>query len=62
LAKGPTRGFGLTKRVLNASATSTLDDALALEAKLQAEAGRTDDHIAAARAFLAKEEPTFTGR
>jgi len=62
LAAGPTRGIGLTKRLLNASEDATLGDALAAEAALQELAGRTDDHAEGVSAFGEKRDPNFTGR
>ena len=62
LAKRPTRGLGLIKRALNASATNGLDEQLALEAQLQAEAGSTADYREGVKAFLDKRPPVFVGR
>jgi 2-(1,2-epoxy-1,2-dihydrophenyl)acetyl-CoA isomerase len=62
LAAGPPRAYALTKRALVFGQTSTYADSLALEAELQVEAGRTDDHRNAVAAFLRKEAPTFEGR
>lgn len=62
LATRPTRGLGLIKRALNASATNGLDEQLALEAQLQAEAGSTADYREGVRAFLEKRPPIFVGR
>ena len=62
LATRPTRGLGLIKRALNASATNGLDEQLALEAQLQAEAGSTADYREGVKAFLEKRPPLFTGR
>ena len=62
LAKRPTRGLGLIKRALTASATNGLDEQLALEAQLQAEAGSTADYREGVRAFLEKRPPVFVGR
>jgi len=62
LATRPTRGLGLIKRALNASATNGLDEQLALEAQLQAEAGSTADYREGVKAFLEKRAPVFTGR
>lgn len=61
LAAGPTAAYALSKRALVAGSTSTLDEALDLEADLQAAAGVTADHLNAVNSFLAKEKPTFTG-
>ena len=62
LATRPTRGLGLIKRALNASATNGLDEQLALEAQLQAEAGSTADYQEGVKAFLEKRAPVFIGR
>jgi 2-(1,2-epoxy-1,2-dihydrophenyl)acetyl-CoA isomerase len=62
LATRPTRGLGLIKRALNASATNGLDEQLALEAQLQAEAGSTEDYREGVKAFLEKRAPNFVGR
>ncbi|HUQ84399.1 MAG TPA: 2-(1,2-epoxy-1,2-dihydrophenyl)acetyl-CoA isomerase PaaG [Gemmatimonadaceae bacterium] len=62
LAKRPTRGLALIKRALTASATNGLDEQLALEAQLQAEAGSTADYREGVRAFLDKRAPVFIGR
>ena len=62
LATRPTRGLGLIKRALNASATNGLDEQLALEAQLQAEAGSTADYREGVKAFLEKRTPVFIGR
>lgn len=62
LATRPTRGLGLMKRALNASATNGLDEQLALEAQLQAEAGSTADYREGVKAFLEKRPPVFVGR
>ena len=61
LATQATRGFGLTKRAMNATWGHTLAEQLELEASLMAEAGRTADYAEGVRAFLEKRRPTFTG-
>ncbi len=61
LATQATRGFGLTKRALNASFTNTLSDQLAVEAECMQQAGRTDDYAEGVRAFLAKRKPVYRG-
>ncbi len=61
LATQPTRGLGLTKRALNASAVNTFGEQLDLERDLQREAGRTDDYREGVRAFLEKRPPKFEG-
>ncbi len=61
LATQATRGFGLTKRALNASFTNSLDEQLEVEAVAMDEAGRTADYEEGVRAFLAKRKPVYRG-
>jgi 2-(1,2-epoxy-1,2-dihydrophenyl)acetyl-CoA isomerase len=62
LAAQPTRGLGLIKRALNASARNDLAAQLALEAELQREAGRSADYQEGVQAFKDKRSPAFVGR
>jgi 2-(1,2-epoxy-1,2-dihydrophenyl)acetyl-CoA isomerase len=62
LAAGPTRAYVLTRRLLDTALTGSLEDTLEAEARLQAEAGSTEDHRNAVAAFLKKEQAVFTGR
>ena len=62
LAKGPTLALRLTKQALRASAANDLDAQLALEAKLQGEAGGSRDFLEGVTAFLDKREARFEGR
>ncbi|SDQ45354.1 enoyl-CoA hydratase-related protein [Thermostaphylospora chromogena] len=62
LAQGPTTAYAATKRALAFAASHTLAQSLDLEAELQDACAATRDHIAATRAFLAKERPVFEGR
>jgi 2-(1,2-epoxy-1,2-dihydrophenyl)acetyl-CoA isomerase len=62
LAQGPTAAYRAVKTVLARATTDSLEQTLALEARLQAELGRTRDHSEAVEAFLAKRPPEFTGR
>jgi 2-(1,2-epoxy-1,2-dihydrophenyl)acetyl-CoA isomerase len=62
LATGPTRAYALIKQALNASPANTLEQQLALEAKLQREAGRTEDFREGVQAFLEKRSPRYQGR
>ncbi|MGI9434645.1 MAG: 2-(1,2-epoxy-1,2-dihydrophenyl)acetyl-CoA isomerase PaaG [Geminicoccaceae bacterium] len=62
LAKQPTRGLGLIKRAMNASAANDLDQQLDLERDLQREAGGTEDYLEGVRAFLERRPAVFKGR
>lgn len=62
LAAQPTKGLGLTKQLLNASLLNDLPTQLELEARMQAEAGWTDDFLEGVRAFREKRKPVFQGR
>lgn len=61
LATQATRGFGLTKRALNASLGNGLDAQLDVEAQAMHEAGRTADYEEGVRAFLEKRAPVYRG-
>ncbi len=60
-AQGPTKAIGYIKQGVAFAATSTLEDALAYEADLQEQAGRTPDHAEGLAAFLEKRPPQFKG-
>jgi 2-(1,2-epoxy-1,2-dihydrophenyl)acetyl-CoA isomerase len=61
LAAGPTAAYGAIKQSIAYAASSSLPDALAKEAELQAAMGQTEDHRTATAAFVAKQRPVFTG-
>jgi 2-(1,2-epoxy-1,2-dihydrophenyl)acetyl-CoA isomerase len=62
LAKMPTYGLALTKRLFNQSMTNDLPTQLALEGKLQVEAAETEDYSEGVNAFLEKRKPVFKGK
>jgi 2-(1,2-epoxy-1,2-dihydrophenyl)acetyl-CoA isomerase len=61
LASGPTAAYRAMKTVLATAATDSLEETLALEARLQTRLGQTADHREAVEAFLEKRAPQFTG-
>lgn len=61
LAKMPTKGLGLTKRLLNKSMSSDFETQLADEEEIQTVAGSTYDYNEGVSAFLEKRKPVFKG-
>lgn len=62
LSEMPTRGIGLTKKLLNKSMFNSLEDQLKEEELIQAEAGMTKDFKEGVEAFLQKRKPEFSGQ
>jgi 2-(1,2-epoxy-1,2-dihydrophenyl)acetyl-CoA isomerase len=62
LATGPTKGYGLVKKALYASAGNSLDSQLDLERDLQREAGFSEDYREGVAAFMQKRAPSFKGK
>ncbi|MGH8668332.1 MAG: 2-(1,2-epoxy-1,2-dihydrophenyl)acetyl-CoA isomerase PaaG [Burkholderiales bacterium] len=62
LAAGPTRGYGLLKKAMHASAGNSLDAQLDLERDLQREAGMTQDYREGVLAFMQKRKPDYKGK
>jgi 2-(1,2-epoxy-1,2-dihydrophenyl)acetyl-CoA isomerase len=57
----PTRGIGMTKRLIDHALTATLEQQLEREAELQTAATRTEDFREGVAAFLEKRTPEFRG-
>ena len=62
LAEMPTVALSLTKHAINVSGHHSLEQQLAVEAELQAQAAETEDHQEGRAAFLEKRKPRFIGR
>ena len=61
LAAMPTKGLGLTKRLLNESYSNNLEQQLTMEDECQTIAGNTADFKEGVQAFLEKRKPNFKG-
>lgn len=61
LSEMPTKGIGLTKRLLNESMFNSLEKQLDIEGKLQVEAANSYDYNEGVKSFLEKHKPVFKG-
>jgi 2-(1,2-epoxy-1,2-dihydrophenyl)acetyl-CoA isomerase len=61
-AHAPTKAVGLIKRMLQKSATASLDEMLEYEAYCQEIAGGSEDHQEGLKAFIEKRKPLFSGK
>ncbi len=62
LTDKPTAAIGLIKHAINVSGHHSLEQQLAVEAELQAQAAETEDYQEGRAAFLEKRKPRFIGR
>ncbi|MBK6936634.1 MAG: enoyl-CoA hydratase/isomerase family protein [Chitinophagaceae bacterium] len=62
LSKMPTVGIAYTKKLLNMSFHSTLEEQLMEEDVFQQRAAQTEDHQEGINAFLEKRQPVFMGK
>lgn len=62
LSKGPGVAFGMMKKLVNQSQSSTLEEMLEQERMTQAMMVTTNDHQEGVQAFVEKRKPVFLGR
>jgi 2-(1,2-epoxy-1,2-dihydrophenyl)acetyl-CoA isomerase len=62
LAQGPTVAYRQLKKAIRGSFENSLDEQLALEARLQGRCGQTRDFQEGVVAFLEKRKPVYEGR
>lgn len=58
----PTKGLGMIKRALHASANNSFEEQVLVERDIQRLAGRTDDYREGVAAFMDKRAPEFKGK
>lgn len=61
MSQGPTFGLGLIKQAIQSASDNTLDQQLDIEAKMQAQCGRSPDYAEGVAAFMDKRAPAFSG-
>lgn len=61
-ATGPTKTYGMIKKMLNKAYTANLPEMLQYEAYSQEIAGRSEDYKEGVKAFIEKRKPTFKGK
>jgi len=61
LASGPTLAYAALRRAVGYALGHSLPEALEFEAGLMRRTGNSEDHRRAVEAFLAKQQPTFSG-
>ena len=61
LAQGPSVTLGYIKRNINSAEHMSLEDCFDAEAIHHTRAGETADHKEAAKAFVEKRKPVFSG-
>lgn len=62
LAAGPAIAYRYMKENINRAVDGELRDCMDLEVTHHTHTGTTEDHLAASKAFVAKQEPVFRGR
>jgi 2-(1,2-epoxy-1,2-dihydrophenyl)acetyl-CoA isomerase len=62
MADGPTFMFGLAKKLFHMAPSVSLEDYLEMEAMVQPQLNRTQDHQEGKAAFKEKRKPRFIGR
>ena len=62
IAEGPTQALGMTKLLIQAASSQSLDTHLDLEREYQQRAGRSADYAEGVAAFLQKRKPEFEGQ